>query len=42
MVDPNADSKNEIMMRIVFIMQSVLAFSQGFCLLRAYQVLLDF
>lgn len=42
MVDPNTDSKNEIMMRMVFMMQGVLAFSQGFCLLHAYRVLLDF
>lgn len=33
MIDASAGNKKEIMMNTVFIMQSVLAFAQGFCLL---------
>lgn len=42
MVDTNAGSKNEIMLKMVFVMQSVLAFAQRFCLLRAQGALLGF
>lgn len=42
MVDTNAGSKNEIMLKMVFVMQSVLAFAQQFCLLRAHGALLGF